>query len=263
MRERVTYILRSPSSDFNPSQLTVTTTNFAINGLDAYKEDHLTFSYDQIPQSLWRVLRNCHEFHIRWSSTFPYQPLPPFVSRVTPGLHVSFTPLHGRSGKRICEVLKVVFGQTLKCDKTETAFSTPNVISTRFASGASREYFSFVHSLQQLSFFIQKEICGEEEKSIPCRLRAHDLVKADLLDIDYDAVSQALVVKAMWTNPNGDDGKWYETLMKGSREEDTLEVGVLMGEEALEEEELRFSGFLTKVGQDDKPGSFASLSLQL
>jgi len=258
MRERITYIIREPTSEFSPDQLHVDAKSFAVEGLNAIKEDHLTFSYNQIPPPLWRILRNCHEFHIRWSSTQPYPNLSPYISRITPGLHVSFTPLQGRSGKRICDFLKSAFGQSMKCDKTETAFTTPSILSERFATSASKQYYTFVHNLQLLAFFIQKEICGQTEKSIPCQLRAHDVTKADLFDLDYDAVSQSRVVKAMWTNPNGDDGKWYETLHKGPQTEDTLEVGVLMPEVPLEDEELRFSGFLTRVGQDSKPCEYTA-----
>jgi hypothetical protein len=105
-----------------------------------------------------------------------------------------------------------------------------------------------------LSLFIQHEICGPDQ--FPCRLAAHDLKKADSFDVDFDAVSQTMTLKALWTNPNGDDGKWYEELLKGPGDGDTLEVGVLMGEEATEEEELRFSGFLTQIGRDDEPSRF-------
>jgi hypothetical protein len=97
------------------------------------------------------------------------------------------------------------------------------------------------------------QICGEDQ--YPCRLRAHDLQWADYLDIDYDAVSHAFVLRAFWSQSRADDAKWYETHLKGIKSSDTLEVGVLMNEISEEEEELRYSGFLTQVGRDKKPST--------
>lgn len=253
MKERLTYIVRDPPS-FNPSQLGNTNTAFAVNALDAIKEQSITLVPSEIPAALWRVLRNCHELHIRWSTAQPYNSLAPFVSRVTPGLHASFTPLANRSAKRICELLKEAFGKSVKCSNVQDAFTTPPILSDRFGSSASRQFYHFTPSLFELSLFIQQTICGAEQYA--CRLAAHDLKKADTFDVDYDAVSQSMTLKAVWTNANGDDGKWYEEINEGTGEHDTLEIGVLMGEEATEEEELRFSGFLTQIGRDDAPSMY-------
>ena len=101
--------------------------------------------------------------------------------------------------------------------------------------------------------FIQMRLCGEDQ--YPCRLRAHDLNWADYIDIDYDAVSNAFTIRAFWANSRAEDLMWYETHLKGTDPSDTLEVGVLMNEIPDEEEELRYSGFLTQVGNDKEPGS--------
>lgn len=47
---------------------------------------------------IWRVLQNCHEFHLRFASSRPYESIAPFSARVPPGLHISFTPLEGKKG---------------------------------------------------------------------------------------------------------------------------------------------------------------------
>jgi hypothetical protein len=258
MRERVTYVLQKGESVFKPDQIETTKTSLAISNIEAIKEHHIVFSSPEIPPEIWRVLRNCHELHIRWSTAQSYNLIAPYTSRVSPGLHVSFTPLQGRSAKRLCSLLKESFGQRLKCDSVDSAFTTPPVLSSRFASTASRHFYYYMPSLSDLSTFIQRTICGED--GIPCRLRASDLQKADVFDIDFDAISQSLTVKAIWTKPNSDDGKWYETHLKGSGTSDTLEVGVLMNEAPEEEEELRYSGFLTKVGKDSVPGQSLLLS---
>jgi PIG-X / PBN1 len=252
MRERVTYVLRKGEPGFNPDQIETTKTSLAISNIEAIKEHHIVVSSSEIPSEIFRVLRNCHELHIRWSKPKSYDLVAPYISRVAPGLHVSFTPLQDRSAKRLCTLLKDFFGQRLKCGSVDSAFTTPPILSGRFASTASRQYFYYLPSLSELSLYIQKTICGED--GIPCRMRADDLQQADVFDIDYDALSQSLTLKAIWTKGNGDDGKWYETHLKGSGTSDTLEVGVLINEPPLEEEELRYSGFLTQVGKDSTPG---------
>jgi hypothetical protein len=52
MRERITYILRNPQADFNPSQLKATKTSFEVPGLDAAKEHQVTLSSKDLPQEV-------------------------------------------------------------------------------------------------------------------------------------------------------------------------------------------------------------------
>jgi hypothetical protein len=97
MRERVTYILKDLTEPFDPKVLDVTDNSFGVPGLNAIKEDHITFGSDELSPKLLRVLRNVHELHIRWQTHRPFDEVAPYISRLTPGLHVFFTPLQGRS----------------------------------------------------------------------------------------------------------------------------------------------------------------------
>jgi hypothetical protein len=259
MRERVTYIARD-AAKVDPSQFQLSSKDFAVSQLDAVKEHQITLDKDELPAELWRVLRNCHELHVRWTTHRPYPALAPFVSRVPPGLHVTYTPLEGKSAKRLCQLIKDTFGGQgniggatgstgIKCESVEEAFSTPNVLSERFASSAARQFYSFLPSLQNLSMWFQQHACGE---NVNCMLQAFGMQQADGFDLDFDAVSQTTSIKVVWSRANGESG-WDETLTKGTKKTDTLEVGVLMNETPEEDEELRYSGWSTKVGQDKKP----------
>ena len=42
-------------------------------------------------------MKQCHELHIRWVSGNPFPSISPFVSTVSPGLHIFFTPQKNRS----------------------------------------------------------------------------------------------------------------------------------------------------------------------
>lgn len=43
------------------------------------------------------VLEQSHELHLRWASERPFDAAVPFSSRVSPGLHVHYTPLNSES----------------------------------------------------------------------------------------------------------------------------------------------------------------------
>jgi hypothetical protein len=250
MRERVTYILTGAgAADFHASSLEITKSSLAVPGLDAVKEHRLTLSPAEIPAALARVLRNTRSLHLRWSSPVSRAnaPLAPFVSRTAPGLHVFLTPLPGRSAKRLCALLRDVFGARVKCASVDAAFTN----STAAGDGA-RQFFYYVPDLAPLSLWAQRDVCGAE--AYACRLRATDLEGADAFDADYEAESGDLVLRAVWTRPNGDDGKWYETHMRGGGDGDSLEVGVLVNEPPESEEELKYNGYLTVVGKDAEPG---------
>jgi hypothetical protein len=95
------------------------------------------------------------------------------------------------------------------------------------------------------------------ETNFKCKLRTQDLLTADYVDADWDSISGALTFKAYWSSARGNEGLWKEThsLQVGAKEggKGSLEVGVLMNEVTAkgEEEELKYSGFLTQVGKDD------------
>jgi hypothetical protein len=55
MRERITYILRDPKADFDPSQLKATATEFEVPGLDAGKEHQITFDAKALPAEVNQV----------------------------------------------------------------------------------------------------------------------------------------------------------------------------------------------------------------
>jgi hypothetical protein len=79
------------------------------------------------------------------------------------------------------------------------------------------------------------------------------LASATYLDIDYDAISHAVVLNAFWNKSPRGPG-WTEVIALPGKEE-TIEVGVLNHEPNPDPEDIAFSGFLTVLGQDDKPST--------
>jgi hypothetical protein len=91
MRQRITF-LQQPQDSVDPKSLKVTKNGISTTDLKAAREDRLTFGFEELPQELYRVLKATHELHIRWASENSYESIVPFVSRISPGLHVFYTP---------------------------------------------------------------------------------------------------------------------------------------------------------------------------
>lgn len=91
MRQRITFF-QQPEDSIDPKTIKVTTNSISTTGLKAAREDRITFGFEELPQELYRVLKGAHELHIKWVSEEPYESIVPLVSRVSPGLHVFYTP---------------------------------------------------------------------------------------------------------------------------------------------------------------------------
>jgi len=75
---------------------------------------------------------------------------------------------------------------------------------------------------------------------------------ASYIDIDFDAISHAVTLTAVWRS--GLSAKAARTPARVWGDGGGLEVGALVPEKPDEPEELKLGGFLTVVGEDDEPG---------
>ncbi|KAI9790402.1 MAG: protease B nonderepressible form [Peltula sp. TS41687] len=139
----------------------------------------------------------------------------------------------------------------------EKSFIKIPVVSERFSSATSLQYYNLLPSLKNFVSYIQRQACHHDEGRASslsaCYNNISTLLSASYVDIDFDAISHILSIHAFWpasAKPNG----WSETFAR-SRSQDKIEVGVLEAEKPTEPEELSFSGFLTVVGEDDKPAA--------
>ncbi|KAL4801017.1 PIG-X [Aspergillus venezuelensis] len=286
MRHRLTYI-QNPSAPYSPSQTTLTRDALHIDSIDAAREERITLGFDEVPAEVWSVLRQTHEVHIRWSREGRYEAISPMGSRVSPGLHVFYSPLvsagkfgvgvegeaeGSRAGIALCTLLRKVFDDGLDCQSAEKSFITQPVLSTRFASTAAYQYHSLLPTLTNLAAYIEQKICtgtsatatDEEE----CDFRTNLLLSADSLDINYDSISHAVTVSAFWAEAPGVDyggqrrgqGKgWTEIIRKNRGGAEQVEVGLLGAEQANDVEEIKMGGLLGVVGRDEemKPTLFS------
>ncbi|KAJ5836796.1 hypothetical protein N7447_002822 [Penicillium robsamsonii] len=256
MKQRITFIQRVDAG-FDPQQAVLTASSLSVRDLDAAREDRITVGLDELPEEFRAVLEQSHELHLRWASEKSFDAVAPFSSRVSPGLHVHYTPLNSESSSEaLCTLLRTVVApnkdaQYKDCSKPEDSFITTPLISTRFASSASLQYYTQLPSLQSLVKYIQNNVCDQNRADgSECHNRANALLSADSVDIDYDSISHALTLSGLWTSPP--TGGWTDQFQKPASAADQTEFGLLGAEAGLEPEEVKMGGLLAVVGQDEK-----------
>ncbi|CAG8205670.1 unnamed protein product [Penicillium nalgiovense] len=256
MKQRITFIQRVDAG-FDPQQAVLTASSLSVRGLDAAREDRITVGLDELPEEFRAVLEQSHELHLRWASERSFDAVAPFSSRVSPGLHVHYTPLESESSSEaLCTLLRTVVApnkdaQYKDCSKQEDSFITPPLRSTQFASSASLQYYTYLPSIQSLVRYIQTTVCDHSRADgLECHTRADALLSADSVDIDYDSVSHALTVSGLWTSPPM--GGWTDQFQKPASAADQIEFGLLGADAGLEPEEIKMGGLLAVVGHDKK-----------
>lgn len=98
MRERVTFVHQDPNLD--PETLDNQEVGLLGPQIDSVRQDKLTIPLDELPPDLAGLLKSFESLHIRWASPSQYETLDPFTSRLSPGLHVSYTPAYVKARER-------------------------------------------------------------------------------------------------------------------------------------------------------------------
>lgn len=91
MRQRITF-LQQPQDSVDPQHINVEKNSIRANRVKAAREDRITFGFSELPQEIHRVLKASHELHLRWVSPDQYDTASPLFSRLSPGLHVFYSP---------------------------------------------------------------------------------------------------------------------------------------------------------------------------
>jgi len=151
----------------------------------------------------------------------------------------------------LCPLLKHLFSPDLKCSSISDSFSSPPILSERFTSSSTFQYFYPLPRLLDFQKYVARTIC--EAFKGPCVNEAASLSYASSIDIDFDAISHAVTVAGYWRTGQAktEPRKW--------KEGDSLEVGVLQAEKPEEPEELKLGGYLTVLGEDEKPSTSSKL----
>ncbi|QIW98774.1 hypothetical protein AMS68_004292 [Peltaster fructicola] len=268
MKQRFTFLL--PEGSFiDIKNINVADGIFNFTNPPGYAgvERRTTLSLSELPKTLRSHLKYIHELHLRWIRTTEYPHLVPLVSRQPPGLHVFFTPRVGSNGDEICSSLRWLLNDDVKCETTAESFNRPAILSDRFATSATYQFFQQQPSLDGLVEHLTK-FCGDlpNDHLISCQTHIKTISTATEVNLDFDAISHALVITAIWPQ----EARGSKTSIAGLSEEasvhahgrldanehdGTIEIGVLSAEQADEREELKLGGYLVVLGEDKKPSA--------
>lgn len=147
------------------------------------------------------------------------------------------------------------------------SFSRPKVLSARFAATSTWQFSQSSPIRDEIGRWFLERVGegthpgGSELDSYAARLSA--VSNAAYVDVDFDAISHALTLTAVWSpfSTGGDPGIEASGRATGkSRPDDRVEVGTLQVQHSDEPEELSLGGFLTVIGEDDRPGTFIILT---
>lgn len=92
MRERVTFVHPVGAWADDDELPEVRESGLLGPHLDTAREDRLTIPIDELPTDLKTTFQDFHHVSIRWASPLAYDTVEPFGSRLSPGLHVIYTP---------------------------------------------------------------------------------------------------------------------------------------------------------------------------
>lgn len=94
MKERVTFV-HPPGGEIDPKLIEVQSAGLLGPVVNTTREDRLTIPLDEIPTQFSDVLQRYSSLQIRWASPEEQDTISPFSSRISPGLHVSYTAAKG------------------------------------------------------------------------------------------------------------------------------------------------------------------------
>jgi hypothetical protein len=130
-------------------------------------------------------------------------------------------------------------------------------LSERFSMSASLQYYAYLDSVVDSIANFQTLFCASENGL--CRLLGQQLHTAAYVDVDYDTITRAVVLTAVWSKAQTPDG-WSEVIELPTADS-TIEIGVLSHEPNSDPEDVQFGGFLTVLGQDTAPSMSSSQPL--
>lgn len=90
MKERITFI-HPPGGEFDPKTFDIQAKGMLGPTIFTMREDRLTIPIGEIPANFADVLRQFKTLQVRWASPIQQNTISPFASRISPGLHVSYT----------------------------------------------------------------------------------------------------------------------------------------------------------------------------
>lgn len=121
MRQRITFFHKYEHG-VEPASLKLADRTLSGPDIIAEREDRITLAIEELPTELQVLLRDSQELYIRWQKPVAYEAVGPWKSRLTPGLHVFYTPSNHKrpDGEQLCRLLRATFGP-LDCSSIDVS----------------------------------------------------------------------------------------------------------------------------------------------
>ncbi|KOS19615.1 Protein PBN1 [Escovopsis weberi] len=236
MRERITFLYPEGGA-VDPKSLTLGDTALQGPTIEAIREDKFTLTLQELPSEVAKALEGIDELHLRWTGPWSQPALEPFSSRLSPGLHLSYTPSAGAGPDPFA------FGP-LDCASPE--FFT-DLREGRHGDTAAFYFYQEVEDLQSFARKASDLICAAADDTT-CQERAEGLGSAAGLDASYESAAGTVKVGASWPLRRRD-------ISAAASPHRRTEVGIL-GRDAppgIKAHEVGISGLLTVVGDSKEP----------
>ncbi|KAL7913384.1 cytochrome P450 [Trichoderma velutinum] len=241
-RERITYF--SPQdADMDPTQLEINDAKVQGPAVKAVREHKITLTLPELPSEIAGLLRDLDQLHLRWATPAWYNTLEPFSSRISPGLHVSYTPIkEDHDPEKLCTALQA-FGR-LDCSSPDVFINLKNERQTGFPT------LFFYNELEKLDGFARRlgPVVCSGPTAAECRKQLQDLKDAVSLDMSYDSISESVKIQVLW--PLQKREIFAPASPKGRTEVGILRPGAAQGMEA---HEIGVSGVLAVIGETKEP----------
>lgn len=151
-----------------------------------------------------------------------------------------------------------MLGPDLKCSNSSASFSKPPILSERFTSSATYQFYHAPYDLRKVSEYLASQALTKQGRWPVIETLSTTFRRTSsfaYIDVDFDAISHAVTVTAL-TLPNARGNNRDNTLaVRKDDPSDRLEVGILEPQDPDEPEELSLGGYLTVIGEDDHPGA--------
>ncbi|KAL7934449.1 cytochrome P450 [Trichoderma chlorosporum] len=242
MRERITYF-RPHDADMDPNQLEISETRVQGPAIEALREHKITLTLPELPNELAGLLRDLEQLHLRWATPASYNTLEPFSSRISPGLHVSYTPVkENHDPEKLCTALQA-FGR-LDCSSPDVFI---NLSKGRQEGSPSLFFYNELEKLDGFAKRLGPVVCSGPTAA-ECRKQLQDLKDAVSLDISYDSTSASVKIHALWPLQKREIS--VPASPKGRTEVGILSMGAPVG---MESHEFGVSGVLAVIGETKEP----------
>ncbi|KAH7144012.1 PIG-X [Dactylonectria macrodidyma] len=241
MRERITFVHEDPS--FDPEALDLQDVGLLGPQIQTVRQSRLTATLDELPKELADLLKAFDALHVRWASPLQYTTLDPFSARLSPGIHLSYSPSpsHENDPKHLCTWMQR-FGP-LAC-MTAESFTESSTDNSSLPSS-----FYFYQGLEDLQSFIASSslnFCPELDTI--CQARIRSLYTATVLDLSFDTVSKTLQINALWPLR-------AQTVTAPASDSRRMEVGIFVKNTppTIKPHQLGLAGVVTVLSDKKKP----------